>query len=75
MINSNGKKNEYILTDPAITCAENPKRFSITNMAQKGIQEFFERHQCNNTCKLLKLRRNKYQKLADRTILETKIMK
>ena len=57
---------EYILTDPAITCPESPDRFSASNLAIKGVQKYFQTHQCNNICKYLKLKRHAYQKKPDR---------
>ena len=58
---------EYILTDPAIACPEDHKRFSSTNLGIKGVQKFFQTHKCNNICQYLKLKKHKYQSLPDRT--------
>ena len=54
-------KDQYILTDPAIICPEDLKKFGPTNMGQKGIKAFFSNHQCNPMCKSLKLKKHKYQ--------------
>ena len=56
----------YLLTDPAIICAEGYKRFGPTNLGQKGIKAFFTKHQCNHICKSLKLKRHEYQLKSDR---------
>ena len=55
------KKSEYILTDPAILCAKDGKRFGPTNLGAQGIRHFFESHQCNKICSELGLRRNVHQ--------------
>ena len=50
------KNNEKIilLTDPAISCARH-MRFGMTNLGEKGINAFFERHSCNEYCNALGL--------------------
>lgn len=65
---SSSGKMEYVLTDPAITCPDNPERFTGTNLAIKGVKKFFENHQCNHICKILKLKKHKYQAKPDREI-------
>ena len=47
--------NEYVLTDPAIQCIE--RQFTGTDLGQFGIVKFFEKHECNSHCELLKLSR------------------
>jgi hypothetical protein len=59
------KRNEYILTDPAILCEVDMDRFGSTNLGSNGIREFFLNHRCNKICKMLKLRRNTLQMLPD----------
>jgi hypothetical protein len=51
----------YLLTDPAIICADDWDRFSSTNLAKKGIKKFFQTHKCNQVCEKLKLKKHKWQ--------------
>ncbi len=60
------EKDQYILTDPAITCPDNLHRFSTTNLGIKGVKKFFESHQCNPICKIMKLIKHALQVLPDR---------
>lgn len=50
------KENEYVLTDPTITCAKDPEKFSLTNLGSKGVETFFRLHECNQICKSLNLK-------------------
>ena len=59
---------EYVLTDPAIACPEDHDRFTASNLGIKGVQKFFQSHQCNHICKHLKLKKHKYQVKPDREI-------
>lgn len=59
------KNEEYILTDPAILCSEDPTRFGKTNLGLNGIKTFFEKHQCNEICRNLKLKKHLSQVLQD----------
>ena len=47
-------KTETLLTDPAIHC-KNPTRFGRLNLGEKGMQLFFDSHECKQYCKLLQL--------------------
>ena len=49
-------KEEYILTDPTISCVES--QFTSTDLGKFGIVKFFERHECNSHCNALKLKKN-----------------
>ena len=62
----NLNKDTFLLTDPAIICADTPKRFGPTNLGQRGVKAFFSRHQCNDICRSLKLKKHRYQELRDR---------
>lgn len=57
--------DEYVLTDPAITCVQEPLRFSSTNLAVKGVEKFFRSHQCNRICRELRLEKNALQTMSD----------
>lgn len=46
----------FILTDPAIHCTSNNRRFGDTNMGEKGIESFFKSHSCNAICGKLGLK-------------------
>ena len=59
---------EYILTDPAIACPEDFDRFTDSNLGIKGVQKFFQSHQCNHICRHLNLKRHKYQVKPDRDV-------
>ncbi|ELP95213.1 elongation factor 2 kinase, putative [Entamoeba invadens IP1] len=44
-------KNDYLLTDPAIHHESVTKYyFSLTNLSQRGMSQFFSTHQCNAVC-------------------------
>ncbi|CAG8541776.1 21521_t:CDS:2 [Cetraspora pellucida] len=48
-------KDQFLLTDPAIHCADN-SRFGHTNLGQEGIARcFLANHKCNEICKKLGL--------------------
>ena len=61
---------EYVLTDPAIACPEDHNRFTASNLGIKGVQKYFQSHQCNHICKHLKLKRHKYQVKPDRVFVD-----
>lgn len=54
------QSGEFILTDPAIHCLSKA-RFGNTNLSEKGMNLFFEKHKCNQICKALKLHKNQKQ--------------
>ena len=58
-------KDEFVLTDPAITCPEDFDRFTNTNLGIKGIHSFFKTHECNHFCKILNL--TPHQKQTSKT--------
>ena len=60
------RSNEYVLTDPAITCPDDMERFGSTNLGKKGLTKFFESHRCNHICRHLKLKKHKAQIFPDR---------
>ena len=60
------KNEQFILTDPAISCPSDDKRFSMTNLGEESINEFYESHQCNKMCKILQLEKHEKQILPDR---------
>ena len=60
------ENREYVLTDPAIACPEDHDRFTASNLGIKGVEKYFQSHQCNHICKYLKLKRHKYQVKPDR---------
>merc|ERR1712151_696611 len=39
---------QYILTDPVI--CSTAEKFGVTDLGQKGIQNFFAYHECNSIC-------------------------
>ncbi|EFA77643.1 hypothetical protein PPL_12250 [Heterostelium album PN500] len=45
----------YLLTDPALHCITNIRRFGATNLGKPGIIKFFDTHKCNKHCRELKL--------------------
>lgn len=45
----------YFLTDPALHSAD--RRFGMTDLGFKGIENFFYYHECNDWCEKLKLPR------------------
>ena len=45
----------YLLSDPAI-------HYGPTNIGEAGMKCFFKAHNCNDICKKLDLKRNKWQK-------------
>jgi hypothetical protein len=57
------KTTEYVLTDPAIHKRRRPKRknqlagwtFGRTDRGEKGMQAFFDSHECSDACRLLGL--------------------
>ncbi len=49
------KADKYILTDPAVHCADFRDKFGDANRAEKGMVEFFESHRCNSVCTALSL--------------------
>ena len=59
------KNNEFILTDPALVCSDEPNRFGLTNRGFKSVYNFFEKHQCNYICRFLKLKKHFKQILND----------
>ena len=42
------------LTDPAIHCSD-LLRFGRTNLGERGMQEFFNHHACNEVCRKMGL--------------------
>lgn len=42
--------NTFTLTDPAIHCTSDKRRFGDTNMGEQGINSFFVSHSCNTLC-------------------------
>lgn len=52
--------NEFILTDPSIHCTDMSK-YGDGNFGDKGFDEFFKTHQCNQLCKALGLPRHSAQ--------------
>jgi hypothetical protein len=52
------KNNEFILTDPAIICSKEPEKFGLANQGKKGVNNFFENHQCNYICRFLNLKKH-----------------
>uniref|UniRef100_A0AC35F058 Alpha-type protein kinase domain-containing protein n=1 Tax=Panagrolaimus sp. PS1159 TaxID=55785 RepID=A0AC35F058_9BILA len=54
IINHSDGKTTVVLTDPAIHCTDNT-RFGRMNLGEKGMENFFSRHQCNQFCKSLGL--------------------
>jgi hypothetical protein len=66
ILKSRDGRKEFILTDPAIICPEDLKRFGPTNLGIKGIQKYFEKHRCNHICQKLKLAKHRYQSKPDR---------
>ncbi len=55
--------NQYVLTDPAIHCRE--PRFGSTNLLRVGMETFFEGHECNRVCSLMRLKTNRFMKKAE----------
>jgi hypothetical protein len=53
--NRAGRAAEYILFDPAIHCPVDVMRFTHTNLADAGMDQFFMVHKCNHICKALGL--------------------
>ena len=51
-----GKKEIFLLTDPAIHCAKH-LRFGKTNLFSVGIEKFFRKHECNKYCQALGLKK------------------
>jgi hypothetical protein len=49
----------FYLTDPAIHSEE--RQFGPTDHGRKGQEKFFRTHKCNELCRALGLRKNKYQ--------------
>lgn len=47
--------NTFTLTDPAIHCTSDKRRFGDTNMGEQGIKSFFGSHSCNTLCSKLGL--------------------
>jgi elongation factor 2 kinase len=47
--------NTFTLTDPAIHCTSDKRRFGDTNMGEQGIKSFFMSHSCNTLCNKLGL--------------------
>jgi len=50
----------FLLTDPSIHCADLDK-YGEGNFGDKGFEEFFKTHQCNQICQQLKLPFHKTQ--------------
>jgi hypothetical protein len=61
-------KEEYVLTDPAISCIQ--RQFDLTDLGEQGIEYFFKKHECNFYCNALKL--SQIIKLSDQTELKLK---
>ena len=51
-----GKKEIFLLTDPAIHCAKH-LRFGKTNLFSVGIEKIFRKHECNKYCQALGLKK------------------
>lgn len=45
----------YILTDPCIHSVQDPHGYGVSDLGQIGIEEFFDKHKCNELCKDLDL--------------------
>ncbi len=54
----------FLLTDTGIHCLD-LRKFGEGNWGEKGYEEFFKTHRCNQICKLLGLPRNRLQKEDD----------
>lgn len=63
----NYHKNSYCFTDPAILVDDDTLTAfeSDSNTGRKGIEKFFETHECNHICKQFNLVKHPQQKLAD----------
>jgi hypothetical protein len=46
---------EFVLTDPCLHCKD-VTRYQTTNTGTEGMKMFFATHQCNDICKMLKLK-------------------
>ena len=46
---------QVVLTDPAIHCTSDNRRYGDTNMGREGIDSFFKEHNCNHVCHALSL--------------------
>lgn len=47
--------DSFVLTDPAIHCTSDKRRYGDTNMGKEGINAFFKGHSCNHVCRALNL--------------------
>ena len=54
-----------MLTDPTITCPDDPDRFSSTNLGIRGLDAIFKSHQCNHICQRLELNQHVSQTCKD----------
>lgn len=49
------QNKQFVLTDPAIHCTSDKRRYGDTNLGKEGIAGFFREHRCNGVCHALGL--------------------